>query len=99
MQPQPRRNLPIALNDDPLNVSLEMNALYMGVQSMRSNNFDEKVKAAQDFYQALNDYDGTAERRDQIEDTFSKHMINFSTDPAFVAQLKLAKLATLEGRK
>lgn len=90
---------PIALNDDPLNVSLEMNALYMGVQSMRSNNFDEKVKAAQDFYQALNDYDGTAERRDQIEDTFSKHMINFSTDPAFVAQLKLAKLATLEGRK
>ena len=80
---------------EPKDVSLETNALYMGVTSSRSKSFDEKEKAAQEFFTILNEYHGTIEDRNKINDQFDEYMRLYSDDPAFVAKLNLARIAKI----
>ena len=87
------------LINEPHDVSLETNALYMGVKSQRSKVFDEKEKAARDFFSALESYSGTEEEKLHIEELFDSYMQLYSDDPVFVAKLKLAKISKLNSKK
>ena len=87
------------LVNEPHDVSLETNALYMGVKSQRSKVFDEKEKAARDFFSALEAYSGTEEEKLHIEELFDSYMQLYSDDPVFVAKLKLAKISKLNSKK
>lgn len=98
------RNQLINLENEELvneshDVSLETNALYMGVKSQRSKVFDEKEKAARDFFSALEAYSGTEEEKLHIEELFDSYMQLYSDDPVFVAKLKLAKISKLNSKK
>lgn len=79
----------------PHDVSLETNALYMGVESDRSNIFSDKEKAAQEFFSALNDFRGTDNERRAIESKFDEYMRLYSDALVFVAKLNMAKLSKL----
>ena len=87
------------LLNEPHDVSLETNALYMGVKSQRSKIFDEKEKTARDFFSALDTYSGTEEEKSHIEELFDSYMQLYSDDPVFVAKLKLAKISKLNSKK
>ncbi len=86
------------LINEPKDVSLERNALYMGVKSTRSNIFDEKEQAAQAFFEMLNSFNGSNEDKKRIEETFSEYMRLYSDDPAFVARLNLEKISKLNSK-
>jgi predicted ATP-binding protein involved in virulence len=83
------------LINEPYDVSLETNALYMGVKSSRSNIFSEKEKASEEFFKALASYTGTEEEKADIEEKFNEYMRLYSDDPVSVAKLNLAKIARL----
>lgn len=85
----------IALQNEPQDVSLETNAMYMGVASPRSKIFDDKEKAAQDFFTALEAFTGSDKDKELIENKFNEYMRLFSDDPVFVAKLNMAKLYSL----
>ena len=87
------------LINEPHDVSLETNALYMGVKSQRSKVFDEKEKAARGFFSALEAYSGAEEEKLHIEELFDSYMQLYSDDPVFVAKLKLAKISKLNSKK
>ena len=78
------------LNDDPRNVSLELNARYMGVESVNGVHFSEKEKAAEQFFKSLQQ---APLDKEAIEAQFRKLSIEYSNDPAYVALLKLEKVA------
>lgn len=73
---------------DPDARSLEENALYMGVSSPRSEDFEEKTAFAEHYMNALSSGGLTP----QIEQELNDHLEKFSDDPAFVAKLKIEKL-------
>ncbi|MDE6870741.1 MAG: AAA family ATPase [Bacteroidales bacterium] len=79
----------------PYDVSLETNALYMGVESDRSKIFSDKEKAAHEFFSALNEFKGTENERRAIEEKFDEYTRLYSDDPVFVAKLNMAKLSRL----
>ncbi len=83
------------LINEPYDVSLETNALYMGVKSSRSNIFSEKEKASEEFFKALASYTSTEEEKADIEEKFNEYMRLYSDDPVSVAKLNLAKIARL----
>lgn len=87
------------LVNEPHDVSLETNALYMGVKSQRSKIFDEKEKAARDFFSTLDAYSGSEADKKQIEEKFNLYMQQYSDDPAFVARLNLAKMSKLNRKR
>ena len=87
------------LINEPHDVSLETNALYMGVKSQRSKIFDEKEQAARDFFSTLDAYSGTENEKKDIEEKFNSYMREYSDDPAFVARLNLAKMAKINSKK
>ena len=87
------------LLNEPHDVSLETNALYMGVKSQLSKIFDKKEKTARDFFSALDTYSGTEEEKSHIEELFDSYMQLYSDDPVFVAKLKLAKISKLNSKK
>lgn len=75
---------------DPNKRTLEENALYMGVESMRSQSFDEKQQTAEKFYNIL-ETSNAGEINSELENVIEK----FSDDPAFVAKMKFEKLAKI----
>ena len=83
------------LINEPYDVSLEKNAMYMGVRSSRSNFFDDKEKASEAFFKALEEYNGSEGQKDDIEEKFNEYMRLYSDDPVSVAKLNLAKIARL----
>lgn len=88
----------VELTNEPHDVSLETNALYMGVKSQRSKIFDEKEQAARDFFSALDNYKGTEGDKAKIEEQFNSYMRLYSDDPVFVAKLNLAKISKLNSK-
>jgi len=76
------------LSDDPEKLSLEENALYMGVQDSRSNKFVRKGRLAKEYLQLLeigNNDEALAKQEELLAE--------FSDDPVFIAKLELKKLA------
>lgn len=89
----------VALQNEPQDVSLETNAMYMGVESPRSKVFNEKEQAAQDFFKTLEAFSGSDKDKKDIEDRFNEYMRRYSDDPIFVAKLNMAKLSGLNSKK
>ncbi len=88
----------VELVNEPQDVSLETNALYMGVTSSRSTVFDEKETAAKAFFDILDSFNNTPEDKTRIEDAFNEYMRLYSDDPVFVAKLNLAKISKLNSK-
>ena len=88
----------VELANEPHDVSLETNALYMGVKSQRSKIFDEKERAARDFFTTLANYKGSEDDKAKIEEKFDSYMRLYSDDPVFVAKLNLAKMSKLNSK-
>ncbi|MGL4412226.1 MAG: AAA family ATPase [Bacteroidales bacterium] len=86
------------LMDDPNKVSLETNALYMGVKSVNGINFSKKEEAANNFFKLLMVSDSELDR-ETVESTFLEYAEKYSNDPLFVAQLKFEKMARLTQKK
>lgn len=90
-------NEPLA--QDPFQRGIGENALYMGVGSERSLEFEQEVQASTHFYglversvQANDDeVEGLEQQMDEI--------IKAADDPATVARMELAKMAALIKRK
>lgn len=80
------------LQQEPNQVSLETNALYMGVDSVNGTLFSEKEAAANRFFQLIQSPDEQIDR-DEIARVFDKYAELYSDDPFFVAQLKFEKTA------
>ena len=88
----------VELANEPHDVSLETNAMYMGVKSQRSKIFDEKERAARDFFTTLANYKGSEDDKAKIEEKFDSYMRLYSDDPVFVAKLNLAKMSKLHSK-
>lgn len=79
------------LSNDPLNRTLEENALFMGVEDHRSARFARKHEKSEQYLKIL-------ESGNQDEDAIlilDQILEEFSDDPAFVAELKLKRIAKL----
>lgn len=80
------------LMSEPINSSLETNALYMGVDSPKSEFLNKKEKAAFDFYNFLND-DKENKNEAEANKIINKYMIEYCDDPAFIAKLRIEETA------
>ncbi len=76
------------LSDDPEKLSLEENALYMGVQDSKSDKFVRKGRLAKEYLQLLE-----IGNNDEALAKQEKLLAEFSDDPVFIAKLELKKLA------
>ncbi|CAG1021754.1 hypothetical protein DOJK_01220 [Patescibacteria group bacterium] len=79
------------LSEDPEKLSLEENALYMGVQDSRSDKFVRKGKIAEEYLNLLN----TNNNDEALLITLDELLSEFGDDPVFIAKLKLERLAKL----
>ncbi|MEZ4852314.1 MAG: AAA family ATPase [Bacteroidia bacterium] len=75
------------IDQHPDSLSLEQNALFMGVESKNSNNFFNKEKTAIDYLEIL-EGNPTEEELSKLDE-----LIENSTDPVFKAKMKFEKLA------
>lgn len=82
-------NKEVVLNHNPKTSSLEMNAMYMGVESVNGIDFSEKEKAANKFYETLMREGVTKEEVHAALDEFEKY---YGDDPVLVARLKLSSI-------
>jgi predicted ATP-binding protein involved in virulence len=76
------------LSQDPDTLSLEENALYMGVSDVNSDKFVKKGAMAEAYLRSLE----TGIPDDELLNDFLKE---FGDDPVFIAKLKLERLAKL----
>lgn len=76
------------LSEDPDVLTIEENALYMGVSDDNSLKFERKEKLATEYLNLLNGENPSKEALEKLEAL----LIEFSDDPVFVAKLKLEKL-------
>ncbi|BDD13034.1 ATP-binding protein (plasmid) [Fulvitalea axinellae] len=74
------------IDDDPDSRTLEDNALFMGVESAHSAEFEEKRQVSYDFFKLLEGED-SPENRAQID-----LLIERTTDPVFRAKLEIERL-------
>lgn len=79
------------LSEDPERLSLEENALFMGVQDSKSEKFARKGKIAEEYLSLLN----TGNKDDDLLNKLDELLIEFSDDPVFIAKLKIERLAKL----
>ena len=79
-----------SIDEHPDTMSIEQNAIFMGVQSKNSKLFDEKEKAAFDYLNILKK--GVVNESDIQK---LDELIETSSDPVFKAKLKLERLAKL----
>ena len=84
------------LDHHPSDQTLEQNALYMGIEDIRSAIFEEKEKTATQVLEKIN----TAQSLEGVEkenliNEIDQLIIKHSNDPAFVAELKFKRLAKL----
>lgn len=79
------------LSENPDVLTIEENALFMGVLDDNSDKFDRKEKLATEYLRLLDVNNPSEEALNNLEGL----LIEFSDDPAFVAKLKLEKLIKL----
>jgi len=79
------------LSKDPEILSLEENALYMGVQDSKSDKFFRKGKIAEEYLDLLNTKNNDEALLAKLDELLSE----FGDDPVFIAKLKLERLAKL----
>ena len=75
--------------EDPDTLTIEENALHMGVEDDNSEKFDRKEKIATQYLELLKD------AKNPDDEAFSKAkelLLEFSDDPAFIAKLKIEEL-------
>ncbi len=72
----------------PNSMSIEENAIFMGVESKNSKIFNEKEKAAFDYLKILKEGTGDKTDLEKLDE-----LIETSSDPIFKAKLKLERLA------
>ncbi len=78
------------IDEHPHSMSLEKNALFMGVESVESKDFDKKERLASEYLKEISS-DETDEGK--IEDL--KQLIENTDDPVFKARLELERLTKL----
>lgn len=76
------------LSENPDVLTIEENALFMGVSDDNSDKFERKEKLATEYLSLLNIDNPSKEALDKLDDL----LLEFSDDPAFVAKLKLERL-------
>jgi predicted ATP-binding protein involved in virulence len=76
------------LSEDPDVMTIEENALFMGVSDDNSDKFERKEKLATEYLSLLDVKNPSEEALKKLEAL----LVEFSDDPAFVAKLKLEKL-------
>lgn len=76
------------LSEDPDVMTIEENALFMGVSDDNSDKFERKEKLATEYLSLLDVRNPSEEALGKLEAL----LVEFSDDPAFVAKLKLEKL-------
>ncbi len=76
------------LSEDPDVMTIEENALFMGVSDDNSDKFERKEKLATEYLSLLDVTNPSDEALEKLEAL----LVEFSDDPAFVAKLKLEKL-------
>ncbi|ELY2010597.1 AAA family ATPase [Flavobacterium psychrophilum] len=76
------------LSEDPDVMTIEENALFMGVSDDNSDKFERKEKLATEYLSLLDVKNPSEEALGKLEAL----LVEFSDDPAFVAKLKLEKL-------
>lgn len=76
------------LRQNPNQVSLETNALYMGVKSTQSEAFDDKNAIAKRFYSLLQE-DKEAQRGAEAQKIVDDYLLKYTDDPLFKAKLQL----------
>lgn len=76
------------LSENPDVLTIEENALFMGVSDDNSQKFERKEKLATEYLSLLNGSNPSQEALAKLDEL----LIEFSDDPAFVAKLKLEKL-------
>jgi predicted ATP-binding protein involved in virulence len=79
------------LSENPDVMSIEENALFMGVSDDNSSKFERKEKLAIEYFNLLDAKNPSQEALSKLEQL----LVEFSDDPAFVAKLKLEKLIKL----
>ena len=79
------------LSENPDVMSIEENALFMGVSDDNSSKFERKEKLATEYFNLLNEQKPSQEALSKLEEL----LLEFSDDPAFVAKLKLEKVIKL----
>ena len=72
----------------PDSMSIEQNALFMGVESINSESFDNKEKTALEYLEILDNESSSDNDLEKLDE-----LIESSTDPVFKAKLKLERLA------
>ncbi len=76
------------LSENPDVMSIEENALFMGVSDDNSSKFERKEKLATEYFNLLNVQNPSQEALSKLEQL----LVEFSDDSAFVAKLKLEKV-------
>lgn len=76
------------LSENPDVLTIEENALFMGVSDDNSAKFERKEKLATEYLTLLNVKNPSEEALNKLDDL----LMEFSDDPAFVAKLKLERL-------
>lgn len=79
------------LSEDPEKLSLEENALFMGVQDSKSEKFTRKGKIAEEYLDLLN----SGNTDEALFEKLDELLIGFSDDPVFIAKLKMQRLIKL----
>lgn len=75
--------------EDPDKLTIEENALHMGVEDDNSAKFDRKEKFATEYLHLLND---AKNLDDEALSKARQLLLEFSDDPAFIAKLKMEEL-------
>jgi predicted ATP-binding protein involved in virulence len=79
------------LSENPDVMTIEENALFMGVSDDNSSKFERKEKLATEYFNLLDEQNPSQEALSKLEQL----LLEFSDDPAFVAKLKLEKVIKL----
>lgn len=79
-----------SIDQHPDSMSIEQNAIFMGVESKNSKLFDEKEKAAFDYLNILKEGVENESDKEKLDE-----LIETASDPVFKAKLKLERLAKL----
>lgn len=82
------------IDQDPSTMTLEQNALFMGVSSDKGKRFEEQEQLAKEYLAVLEE-NGSAEteKKEELE-----RLIRNSDDPVFSAKLKMEQLAKAVGK-
>jgi predicted ATP-binding protein involved in virulence len=76
------------LSADPETLSLEENALFMGIEDSNSTKFSRKAKVAEQYLELINKEGAFVDSSEELEEM----LLEFSDDPVFIAKLKMERI-------